>query len=54
MKFYNVIEFDDVEFFGNKITPPLKILQNLNKNPFSLLIFSELKKSSKLIHPDIF
>lgn len=31
----------------------LKIVLNLNKNPFSLLIFSELSKCDKLIYSDI-
>ena len=54
MKFYDIIEFNDVKFFDSKMTTPLKILRNLNKNSILLLIFSELKKCYKLIYSDMF
>ena len=53
MKFYDIIEFNDVKFFDSKMTTPLKILRNLNKNSILLLIFSELKKCYKLIYSDV-
>ena len=50
MKFYNVIEFYDVDLFDGS----LKILRNVKKYLFSLIIFSELKKCYKLIYSDKF